>query len=136
VGRLNPDSAYSRFFPDQFPVDGTRMPTLREVVRLAVKATGKKIGFQIEMKTNPARPDYSPPPEVFAAAVYKVLKEEGIVDRVEVHAFDFRCLYELQKLDSASRPPTSRRATMSRGERTASSPRTRRPPAFGRGASS
>ncbi len=28
VGRLNPDSAYSRFFLDQFPVDGTRMPTL------------------------------------------------------------------------------------------------------------
>ena len=99
VGRLNPDSAYSRFFPDQFPVDGTRMPTLREAVRLVEKATGKKIGFQIEMKTDPSRPDYSPPPEAFAAAVYKVLEDEGVIDRVEVHAFDFRCLYELQKLD-------------------------------------
>jgi len=99
VGRLNPDSAYSRFFPDQFPVDGTRMPTLREAVRLAEQATGKKIRFQIEMKTDPSRPDYSPPPEVFAAAVHKVIKEEGVLDRVEVHAFDFRCLYELQKLD-------------------------------------
>ena len=99
VGRLNPDSAYSRFFPDQFPVDGTHMPTLREVVRLAEKATGKKIGYQIEMKTDPSHPDYSPPPGAFAAAVYKVLKEEGVIDRVEVHAFDYRCLYELQKLD-------------------------------------
>jgi len=99
VGRLNPDSAYARFFPDQFPVDGTRLPTMHEVVRLAEKATGKKIGYQIEMKTDPARPDYSPPPDAFAAAVYQVLKEEGIIDRVEVHAFDFRCLYELQKLD-------------------------------------
>jgi glycerophosphoryl diester phosphodiesterase len=51
------------------------------------------------MKTDPSHPDYSPSPEVFAAAVYKVLKEEGVIDRVEVHAFDFRCLYELQKLD-------------------------------------
>jgi glycerophosphoryl diester phosphodiesterase len=99
VGRLNPDSAYARFFPDQVPVDGTRMPTLREVVRFVNKTTHKKIGFQIEMKTDPSRPDYSPAPEAFAAAVYKVLKEEGIIDRVEVHAFDFRCLYELQKLD-------------------------------------
>src|SRR5208283_1453945 len=99
VGRLNPDSAYSRFFPDQFPVDGTRMPTLREVVRLVEKATAKKIGYQIEMKTDPSHPDYSPPPEVFAAAVYKVLKEEVVIDRVEVYAFDFRCLFELQKLD-------------------------------------
>jgi len=99
VGRLNPDSTYSRFFPEQFPVDGTRMPTLRDAVRLAEQATGKKIRFQIEMKTDPSRPDYSPPPEVFAAAVYQVLKQEGVIDRVEVHAFDFRCLYELQKLD-------------------------------------
>ena len=99
VGRLNPYSAYSRFFPDQVPVDGTRMPTLREVVRFADSTARKKIGFQIEMKTDPLRPDYSPPPEAFAAALYKVLKEEGILDRVEVHAFDFKCLYELQKLD-------------------------------------
>lgn len=99
VGRLNPDSAYSRYFPDQVAVDGARMPTLREVVRFAEKKTRKKIRFQIEMKTEPARPDYSPPPGDFAAAVYKVLKEEGIIERVEVHAFDFRCLYELQELD-------------------------------------
>jgi glycerophosphoryl diester phosphodiesterase len=103
VGRLNPDSAYSRFFPDQVPVDGTRLPTLRETVRFAESATGKKIGYQIEMKTEPSRPDYSAPPDDFAAAVYKVLKEEGIVDRVEVHAFDFRCLFELQKLDKRLR---------------------------------
>jgi glycerophosphoryl diester phosphodiesterase len=100
VGRLNPDSAYARLFPDQVPVDGTRMPTLREVVRFVDQTTRKKARFQIEMKTDPSRPDYSPPPAAFAAAVYKVLQEEGIVDRVEVHAFDFRCLYELQKLDN------------------------------------
>ena len=99
VGRLNPDSAYSRFFPDQVSMDGTRMPTLNEVVRFAEEATHNKIGFQIEMKTDPAHPDYSPPPEAFAAAVYRVLKAAGVIERVEVHAFDFRCLYELQKLD-------------------------------------
>jgi glycerophosphoryl diester phosphodiesterase len=97
VGRLNLESAYARFFPEQVAVDGARMPTLGEVVRSAEKR--KKIRFQIEMKTEPSHPEYSPPPEEFAAAVYKVLKEEGIIERVEVHAFDFRCLYELQKLD-------------------------------------
>jgi len=103
VGRLNPASAYSRFFPDQVPVDGTRMPTLREVVRFGEGATRNKIGYQIEMKTEPSHPEYSPPPAAFAAAVYKVLQEEGAVDRVEIHAFDFRCLYELQKLDKRIR---------------------------------
>jgi len=99
VGRMNPASTYSRFFPDQVPADGTRMPTLREVVRFAENATRKKIGYQIEMKTDPSHPGYSPPPDAFAAAVCRVLNEEGILDRVEVHAFDFRCLTELQKLD-------------------------------------
>lgn len=99
VGRLNPASAYARFFPDQVAADGTRMPSLREVVRFADPATRKRIRYQIEMKTDPAHPEYSPPPAAFAAAVYQVLKEEEIIERVEVHAFDFRCLYELQKLD-------------------------------------
>ena len=99
VGRLNSASAYSRFFPEQVPVDGTRMPTMRDVVRFAEHETRTRISYQIEMKTDPAHPAYSPPPEAFAAAVYKVLREEGIIDRVEVHAFDFRCLYELQKFD-------------------------------------
>ena len=103
VGRLNPGSAYSRYFPDQVPADGSRMPTLRDIVRFADNETRKMIRYQIEMKTDPSHPNYSPPPEAFAAAVYKVLREEGIIERVKVHAFDFRCLYELQKLDSRIR---------------------------------
>jgi glycerophosphoryl diester phosphodiesterase len=99
VGRLNPESSYARFFPDQVPVDGTRMPTLREVVRYVGKATRDEMGFQIEMKTDPSRPEYSPDPRGFAEALYKVLKEEGVVGRAEIQAFDWRCLHELRRLD-------------------------------------
>lgn len=99
VGRLNPDSAYSKFFPDQLPLDGTRMPTLREVVRWVNKITHRKVGFQIEMKTDPAHPEYSADPKAFAAALYPILKEAGVLDHAEIQAFDFRCLQELQKLD-------------------------------------
>ena len=99
VGRLNQDSAYSKFFPDQFAVDGTRMPTLREVVRYVNRETKNRVGFQIEMKTDPAHPEYSADPKVFAQALYKILKEENIVARAEIQAFDFTCLFELQKLD-------------------------------------
>ena len=99
VGRLNPESAYARFFPDQFQVDGTRMPTLREVVRYVSKATRDRMGFQIEMKTDPSHPEYSPDPKAFAQALYRVLKEEGIIGRAEIQAFDWRCLFELRQLD-------------------------------------
>ncbi len=100
VGRLNPESAYAKFFPDQLPVDGTRMPTLREVVRFVERETHGSVGFQIEMKTDPTHPESSADPVVFASAVYRVLKEEKIIGRTEVQAFDFRCLTALQKLDS------------------------------------
>lgn len=99
VGRLNRESSYSKFFPDQLAVDGTKMPTLREVVRFVNKMTRNKVGFQIEMKTDPAHPEYSADPRLFAQALYKILNQEGIVDRAEIQAFDFQCLYELQKLD-------------------------------------
>ena len=103
VGRLNPDSAYAKFFPDQLPQDGTHMPALREVVRWVNRATDRKVGFQIEMKTDPAHPEYSADPKAFAAALYPILKEEGILDHAEIQAFDFRCLQELKKLDNSVR---------------------------------
>jgi len=99
VGRLNPESAYSRLFPDQHPVDGTRMPTLREVVRYIQKRTKGKIGFQIEMKALPTHPELSPNPEKFAAALAEILKSEKIVKQTEIQSFDFTCLSALQKID-------------------------------------
>ncbi len=99
VGRLNLTSHYATFFPDQLAVDGTRMPTLRDVIHYVNKVTGNKVGFQIEMKTDPSLPEYSADPQVFAQALYKILKEENLLKRSEIQAFDFRCLYELQKLN-------------------------------------
>lgn len=99
VGRLNLDSGYSKFFPDQLAVDGTAMPTLREVVRFVNRNTKNKMGFQIEMKTDPSNPAISSDPKAFAQALYKILVEEKILDRAEIQAFDFQCLYELQSLD-------------------------------------
>jgi glycerophosphoryl diester phosphodiesterase len=52
VGRMDPASAYSRFFPAQF-----------------------------------------------AATLHRILLEEDIVETSEIQSFDWRCLYELQRLD-------------------------------------
>jgi glycerophosphoryl diester phosphodiesterase len=103
VGSLNRKSAYSRFFPDQVSVEGARIPTLREVIRFVKKEAGSKVNFQIEMKTDPAHPESSADPKLFAQAIYKILHEENVVDRAEIQAFDFRCLYELQSLNKEVR---------------------------------
>ncbi|HSB35595.1 MAG TPA: glycerophosphodiester phosphodiesterase family protein, partial [Thermoanaerobaculia bacterium] len=99
VGRIDRGTAYGKFFPDQVAIDGTGMPTLREVVRLVKARARNRVGFQIEMKTDPANPAISADPERFARAVYRILREEEIVEKVKVHAFDFTCLTALQALD-------------------------------------
>jgi glycerophosphoryl diester phosphodiesterase len=100
VGRLNPASSYGKFFPAQLGMDGVHMPTLREVIRYVKGRTAGKVGFQIEFKTDPEHPDWTYTPAEFAAALYRILSVEGIVETSEIQSFDWRCLYELQKLDS------------------------------------
>jgi glycerophosphoryl diester phosphodiesterase len=99
VGRLDPDSDYAKYFPEQQGMDGVRMPLLRDVIRYVDGVTGGKVSFQIEFKTDPMHDDWTYTPKEFAAALYKVLQEEGITGNCEIQSFDWRCLYELQKLD-------------------------------------
>ncbi|MEI7831164.1 MAG: glycerophosphodiester phosphodiesterase family protein [Prolixibacteraceae bacterium] len=100
VGRMNLTSSYSKFFPAQLGMDGVTMPTLREVIRFVNGRTGKKVGFQIEFKTDPEHNDWTYTPAEFATALYKIMKEEDIVTMCEIQSFDWRCLYEIQKLDA------------------------------------
>jgi glycerophosphoryl diester phosphodiesterase len=99
VGRLDTTSAYSKFFPAQIGMDGVAMPTLREVIRYVIGKTENKVGFQIEFKTDPEHTDWTYTPAEFAAALYKILQEEKIISNCEIQSFDWRCLYEIQKLD-------------------------------------
>ena len=101
VGTMDTSSAYSKFFPAQIGMDGVRMPTLKEVIRHVISKTNRKVGFQIEFKTDPEHPDWTYTPAEFAAALYKILQEENIVSICEIQSFDWRCLYELQKLDKS-----------------------------------
>ncbi len=99
VGRLDTSSAYSKFFPAQAGMDGVHMPALREVIRYVIGKTNYKVGFQIEFKTDPEHNDWTYTPAEFAAALYSILVGENIVGLCEIQSFDWRCLYELQKLD-------------------------------------
>jgi glycerophosphoryl diester phosphodiesterase len=104
VGRLNPAERYARQFPDQRPVDGTRIPTLAEVVELTRKAGNGAVRFAIETKLRPDRPDETPAPEPFAVALVAFLDRSGIADRSSILSFDWRTLKAVQRL--APRVPT------------------------------
>ncbi|MBF0118409.1 MAG: glycerophosphodiester phosphodiesterase [Desulfobacterales bacterium] len=100
VGKINPESPYSKYFPDQIAINGAYIPTLREVIQFVNETTKNQVSFQIEIKTDPSHPDWTFNPEEFAVELYKVLKEEDDIYRFEVQSFDWRCLYELQKINS------------------------------------
>lgn len=99
VGQIKPNTIYAKLFSQQQPVAHTYIPTLKEVIEFVKNTGGDRIGFQIEIKTDPTKPDDTYSPQEFAAAVAKVIEEEGIANRTQVQAFDWRCLLALQKIN-------------------------------------
>lgn len=100
VGRIDPNSVYASYFPDQQPMDGTPMPSLDQVIDYVKEHGGDQIKFQIEIKSDPNHPQGSYSPRELAQAVAEVIHKQAITDRVEVQSFDWQCLLELQQIDA------------------------------------
>ncbi len=92
VGRLDPNTRYGQTYPEQKAVDGTRMPLLEQVFALVAKSGNTTVRFNIETKLNPAKPDESAPPEQFAAALVKAIRDGGMAQRATIQSFDWRTL--------------------------------------------
>lgn len=94
VGRLKPDSRYGTQFPEQRPVDGTRIPRLADVFALA---RDRDVRFNIETKTSPAAPDETLAPEAFARRVIEEIRKGGMASRATLQSFDWRTLQAAQR---------------------------------------
>ena len=112
VGRLNPGRDYAQRYPDQQPVDGTSIPTLDEVFELAARAGNQSVRFNIETKINPGKPEETPSPKAFVAAVVSVVERHGLSDRVNLQSFDWRSLAEVK-----AQAPGISTACLSAGQR-------------------
>lgn len=100
VGSIKPDSSYHQRFPKQIPLPYAGIPTLREAIIMA-KRINKNIRFQIEIKTDPTRPMNSAAPEIIAKQLINLLNELQVNNKVRIQAFDWRCLYAIQRLNPA-----------------------------------
>jgi glycerophosphoryl diester phosphodiesterase len=85
VGRIRPGSPTFLRFPHQAPHDGARIPTLA-----AVLAGVPDARFTIEVKTDPAHPDWTAPPDALADATLAVIDAAGAASRVILESFDWR----------------------------------------------
>ncbi len=109
VGRINPDSPYAKRFPDQQPIDGTRMPALSTLFKRIEALGAKKLRFNIETKISPEKPNDTVSAAVFARKLLDVVRTHGMTSRVTIQSFDWRTLQivnELQK-NSPKRMKTS-----------------------------
>jgi glycerophosphoryl diester phosphodiesterase len=88
VGRIRPGSEYARRFPDQTPVDGSRVPRLSELFAIA----GRQVRFNIETKLSPDAPHETLPPEAFAREVIAQVRAAGAATRTTIQSFDWRIL--------------------------------------------
>lgn len=94
IGRVNPASKYGRQWPEQKPVDGQRFPTLAELFA----AAGPGVRFNIEIKTDPNKPDLTIDPVPFARLAVDAIRKAGAASRSTLQSFDWRGLLEVKKL--------------------------------------
>jgi glycerophosphoryl diester phosphodiesterase len=99
VGRLRPDSALARQFPDQQPVDGQRIPTLVEVLAWATRRSVVDAGlrFNIELKMHPRHPEFTGNAETLARVLLATLDAAGVRSRCMVQGFDWSVLRVLHR---------------------------------------
>ncbi|MEJ2097111.1 MAG: glycerophosphodiester phosphodiesterase family protein [Deltaproteobacteria bacterium] len=99
IGRPNPLTSYARKHPDLEPVDGQRIPTLKDVIRLFKTKAPDHTQLWIEIKTTPEHPEISPEPERISALLVRLLKAEGFLNRAKILSFDWRCLAHVQQIE-------------------------------------
>ena len=97
LGRIKPGTRYAARFPDQVPVDGSRMPTLAELFALVRRSGNTALRFDIETKLTPQAPDDTLPPEAFARVLIAAIREAGMAGRSSIQSFDWRTLQAVQR---------------------------------------
>jgi len=97
IGRLNPQSAYARQFPEQRGEDGERFPTLAEVFAL-VKAHSRPVRFNLETKITPGSSGDTVDPVTFARMTVDAIRKAGLAGDAMIQSFDWRTLIAAKKL--------------------------------------
>lgn len=98
IGRLNPALSYAKTYPNQKPIDGTRVPTLSDVFELVRRSGNEAVHFNIETKISPEEPELTVSPKEFVRITLDVINKHGMQDRVALQSFDWRTLREVQHL--------------------------------------
>ena len=97
VGRLNPSSKYARRYPDYRPIDGTRIPTLDDVLTLVREKAPPGFQLWVELKVAPSDEELSSDPLATTDATLAALKRFDMVGQSTLISFYWPTLYHAQR---------------------------------------
>ena len=101
IGRLKPGTRYASQYPQQRPIDGTRIPRLVDLFDAVKRSGNDKVRFAIETKLNPLQPAATLAPEPYAMALVDEIRRAGMQQRVQILSFDWRTLAVVQRIAPA-----------------------------------
>lgn len=96
IGRVKPGSDYAKRLPDQTPVDGSRIPTLEEIVNLDRKFNQNPAYF-IEIKNHAVAPFSNIPNEEFVETIVSEIDRLGISRAARIHSFNWKLVHEFRR---------------------------------------
>ncbi|GAA3791067.1 glycerophosphodiester phosphodiesterase [Sphaerisporangium flaviroseum] len=92
VGVRHPKNDADRFIRTQVQIPGTRMPTLGAVLALLGAYGADDVRLNVELKSDPTRPDLSVDPRVLTELVVAELDRHNRLDGASILSFDWRVL--------------------------------------------
>ena len=97
VGRIRPGSEYARTFPQQKPVDGTRIPRLSDLFDLVKRSGHTRVNFDCETKLSPLERAATLPVDDFTRRVIAEVRKAGMERRMTIQSFDWSSLQLVQE---------------------------------------
>lgn len=99
VGRPRPRSVVARHFPDQYPEDGARIPSLADVYTFLRRSRREDVGLFLEVGLTPTHRAHMPAPRQISEILLRIIKGERALDQTWVQAFDWIVLRGLLYLE-------------------------------------
>lgn len=99
VGQIRPDTAYQRRFSEQIPLGFAGIPTLEAMIEYILDTAGGDFVFNLELKSDPTRPELTPAPERYVSLVLDLIHRYRIGQRTFLQSFDWRLIRMVHQRD-------------------------------------
>lgn len=99
VKTLNCGSLRLAAYPNQKTVEGSKIPTLRQVLELIHQYKAYNVMLNIETKVEAGAPEQTAPQDIFVETVLKDIHESGLSNQVMIQSFDWGAIMKVREMD-------------------------------------